>query len=166
MIKIFHYVFLGLGKIVGPFWFILVARHFRRAARNAVYNHVLQSRGLFQNPRLGRLNRLWQREPREHRGVGWALKPVDPWVVGKGFVFLNKIHSVKLFLLFWLVWVWCDDDSVSDTYDDGHAELPQEHDSKAFDHGDLIVTRFKFWPALRWNMRNTTMNYKYYFMNY
>lgn len=181
--KICYYAFLVFTKIWAPVYFLLVARHFRAKARSAVYNMVVL------REKRHRLKRLWERKPtlyaRYNGNMAFHLFPVFP--VHGGYFERGYYGKVTTWLYFWLVWVWCDDDSVSDTYDDGHCrtfidgerkdtwqakvfgkwlDIPCEVDSKAFDHGDITAPRFKWIPALIWNYRNTTMNFKYYFGNY
>lgn len=157
--KLLQYLFLGIAKIIGPLWFLLVAMHWRHEARNAVANHVL-------NNNLGhRLKRLWERNP-ENMGTYWMLTPLNPWENQKiGIVWMEDYSKLKFWLLFWLVWIWCDDDSTCDTYDCGHAGY-DDLGFKYFNQGDEYLHRFKLYPALRWQMRNTSMNFKYYFMDY
>lgn len=179
MNKLIYYAILGVTKPVAPIWFLLVARHFRKKARNVVYCYTLENR------LTGRMKRLWERTPTLSPD-GFALHPSGFLSSSSGRVFDNYPYHTpwwKFQLYFWLVWVWCDDDSVSDTYDDGHCrtfidgerkdtwqakvfgkwlDIPREPDSKAFDFGDLIEPRFKWIPSLIWQYRNTTMNLKYW----
>lgn len=171
--KALQYLFLGIAKFIGPIWFFILPVHFRKYARNVVYNYVLQ------NNKRDRLKRLWERNPTQDE-YGWRLR--------HGVTTYRDVGAIEFWLVFVFLYLWLDDDSVSDTYDDGHCrtfmpggerestvyawlfgrwlDVPMEDDSKAFDYGDDITPRFKFIPALIWQLRNTSMNFKYYFMDY
>lgn len=180
MNKLLYYAILGLSKPIAPIYFLLVARHFRQKARRVVYNYVL-NHGM-----TGKLKRLWEREPSWDKEMRvWLLHAPTPYpLYTTGYVGRDASNRWEFLFWFWLVWVWCDDDSVSDTYDDGHSmsfiygerqntwqarvfgkwlNTGYEADSKAFDDGDAMKARFKWIPALIWQYRNTTMNLKYFY---
>lgn len=107
----YYYPVLGIGKLIGPLWFFLFAVHFRRWGRNVVYNYVLN------NDKRDVLKRLWQRRP--YRNYDYWRLQTKSGVIGR--VRYVRVNTLKFLAAFWLVWIWCDDDSVSDTYDDGHS---------------------------------------------
>jgi hypothetical protein len=125
---------------------------------------------VLQDGKQGRLKRLWEREPTRVTNEvidAWLLYPFAIWErLQEGVVIKRDYPRWQTWLYFWLVWVWLDDDSTCDTYDCRHNGYDGESEGKAFNMGDYTPPQFKWYKMLRWNMRNTTMNFKYYWGNY
>lgn len=168
-------LFTVFRKVFGLFWFWLILP-FRGYARNVVYNYTLQNNIW--------LKRLYERNPIRVEG-GWELTGGR---VEKGFIRFKDVTWLEYQFMYWLVWIWVDDDSNRDvtdlgyirTYLDGERKtwfsrdkLLKEYNylsgikfGNTFELGDLRaeypVEIFKSWRCtLLWLKRNTGYNAKY-----
>ncbi|HHB9680409.1 TPA: hypothetical protein ACOAY7_002792 [Vibrio cholerae] len=170
-------LFTPIRKVVGVFWFWVIAG-FRHKATNIVYNYHL-STGKW-------LKRLEERHPKKVVN-GWVL---DGKRVGEGLVRFKQISYIQYSFWYWVVWIWCDDDSNYDSTDttfiktilDGERKswvmkffgerLQSEYQyllsrkfGNRFELGDKQlgnVSLRKCWLSTTlWLMRNTAYNAKY-----
>lgn len=173
----------GISKVIGLVWYWFVVP-FRRYSRSVVHSYCLSELNDTRIKRLDERRPEWSTERQ-----GWILHPYGyhAHMIGHtGFVKKRKVSKLKFWLVVFLLWGWIDDDSVCDTFDDGHNRRYINGDLKrhpmaiifrpdlivanesqfygnAFDLGDFRSENPQFFAAssLIWNTRNTAYNFNY-----
>lgn len=156
-----------LSKVIGIFWFFMIV-HFRKYARNVVYNYVLQN-GIY-------LKRLLER-PIDTTTTAYTPYKILPYHGTKGgFIEYRKVSKLEYLLVYWFIWGFLDDDTNDDTFDIGRVEELRKESKvwafflkgakrnqygNSFDLGDNRLPNFHFFATLFWNNRNTAQNFLY-----
>jgi len=175
--------------------YILLAYRFRAYARSVVYNYVLQNDKREWLKRLWERHPL-RITPEATRGSydGWALSDVHQVLLLNGemieqWIEYRKVNKLQFYLVVFFLWGWLDDDSNEDTTDKGHIQRLLDQPGRwdicgrlvrrwckpvetvygnSFDLGDVRAEHpyFQWANTFVWNCRNTSMNFKYLWMDY
>lgn len=187
MLKYIRYFLIILFKLISktPIGWIMfhLVRHFRRYARNTVYNYVIQNKVYLK--RL--LERPLIKVPGHFliNGKETFCYKIDSYHNSEGgYIKYRHITSIEYYFALWFIWIWIDDDSNHDTMDKGFIEkiisgkhMSFLHESwkeklkaikfkrhgNSFDMGDNMDEEFHWLGSTLWNIRNTAYNFNYMF---
>jgi len=184
--KYLYYLFVLFTVIIrralGMFM-IWLAIPFRVYARNAVYNYHLNNNLVLvrlqeRNPKICVHNKTYFLDGGNHSSQGGLIKK-------------RNVSKLEYIFVMTFIWLWLDDDAVSDTYDKGFSETIINKERKSwmpefivkrmrqavdkanmthvkgnsFDLGDVRAQYplFEFWSVFWWTLRNTAYNFNYKF---
>jgi hypothetical protein len=164
MKKIAYYLGKTVFKIIGLFWW-WIAVWFRAYSRNVVHNYYMQN-DLYMK-RLRERKHEWF-EGSETFPKGWLIEAGHG--TEGGYIEYREVSKWQFYLVFWLLWIWVDDDAFCDTNGEFYARRfgvldKYTCEGNYFDVGDMLSPSFHLVYSYLWNVRNTAYNYNYAFQH-
>ena len=194
--KLLQWVFLGFAKVWGMGWvFVAIPfrAYARSVVYNYVLQN--DKREWLKRLWERKPERYEEQISTEYDVVwldGWLLKAENNHIhkiVWDGYIQYRKVNKLQFYLVVFFLWSFLDDDSNEDTTDKGHIQRlidqPKKWDicgrlvrrwcepvetvyGNSFDLGDVRAEHpyFQWANTFVWNCRNTSMNFKYLWMDY